>query len=92
MFNTPKKHLSLAKRASGFEFGLRPPFWGLLFDTPTRDAVTSRHASVSAKASPSQVGFLAFWGRFASGRAVAGLASARVGVALAKSPAMPRIA
>ena len=92
MFNTPKKHLSLAKRASGFEFGLRPPFWGLLFDTPTRDAVTSRHASVSAKASPSQVGFLAFLGRFTPGGAVAGLASAWEGVALAKSPAMPKCA
>ena len=52
--------------------------------------MTSRHASVSAKASPRQVGFLAFWGRFAPGGAVAGLASARVGVALAKPPAMPK--
>ena len=50
--------------------GLRPPFY----------AVTGRHASVSAKASPRQVGFLAFLGRFAPGRAVAGIASARVGV------------
>ena len=64
-----------------------------------------RHASVSAKAwgfvcryapllrphrSPRQVGFLAFWGRFAPGGAVAWLASARVGVALAKPPAMPK--
>ena len=34
--------------------------------------------------------FFAFWSRFAPGGAVAGLASARVGVALAKPPAMPK--
>ena len=28
------------KRAPASSSGLRPPFWGLLFDTPTRDAVT----------------------------------------------------
>ena len=27
-------------RAPASSSGLRPPFWGLLFDTPTRDAVT----------------------------------------------------
>ena len=70
-----------------------------------RYAVTGRHASFSAKAwgfacrytpllrphrSPRQVGFLAFWSRFAPGGAAAGRACARVGVALAKSPAMPK--
>ena len=54
--------------------------------------MTGRHASVSAEASPRQVSFLAVWGRFAPGGAVAGLASARVGVALAKPPAMPKCA
>ena len=29
-------------RAPASSSGLRPPFWGLLFDTPTRDAVTGK--------------------------------------------------
>ncbi len=29
-------------RASASSSGLRPPFWGLLFDTPTRDAETGK--------------------------------------------------
>ena len=37
--------------------------------------MTGRHASVSAKASPRQVGFLGFWRRFAPGGAVAELVS-----------------
>lgn len=52
--------------------------------------LSRRHAAVSAKASSRQVGFLDFWRRFAPGGAVAVLASARVGVALVKPPAMTK--
>jgi len=32
----------LQKQSSGFEFGLAPPFWGLLFDTSTLTAETGK--------------------------------------------------
>ena len=45
-----------AKTEPNFEFGLSPPFWGLLFDTPTRDAETGKKPRICSKWSPWSAG------------------------------------